>query len=326
MPPTILAFVEQRNGALKKTAAEILGAARRLADREAGGQVVAVLIGQGLAPLAGALGPLGADRVRLVEHADLANYSGDGYARVLAAEVAALKPAAVLFAASALGRDLAPRAAARSGSGLAADCVELAWEGGALTAVRPVYAGKARLKVRIEGRAPMASLRPNVFTAPAPSHGRSAAVEMVAASADPLKDRVREVIQAAAAKIDLTEADIIVTGGRGMKGPEHWGLIEDLAKVLGAATGASRAVVDAGWRPHAEQVGQTGKTVCPSLYIACGVSGAIQHLAGMSSSKVIVAINKDPDAPIFKVADFGIVGDVFEVLPRMTEELKKLRG
>ena len=322
----VLAVLEQRGGALKKTAFEVLGAARRLADAEGPGKVVALLIGQGVSGLAGSLGPRGADGVVVAEHPDLAAYSGDGYAQVVLGEMARAKPALVLFAASAMGKDLAPRVAARAGVGLAADCVGLELEGGAFAAVRPVFAGKARLKVGFASAPAMATLRPNVFTAPPLQPGRKAEIETVSPSPGSRRDAVREVVLAASAKVDLTEADIVVTGGRGLKGPEHWNLIEDLARVLGAATGASRAVVDAGWRPHAEQVGQTGKTVSPTLYIACGVSGAIQHLAGMSSSKVIVAVNKDPDAPIFKVADFGIVGDVFEVLPRMTEEFRRLKG
>ena len=323
--PRILAFIEQRGGVLKRTAGEVLGAARHLAGT---GEVTAVLIGDGVAALGAALGPLGADKVRLLQHPALAAYSGEAYARLTAAETARLKPDLVLFPASAMGKDLAPRVAAACGAGLASDCVALEWQGGAggFVATRPVYAGKALLKLGFASAPAMASLRPNVFTAPPPQPACTAAVEVVAADPGAVRDAVKELVIAASARVDLTEADIVVTGGRGMKGPEHWDLIEGLAAVLGAATGASRAVVDAGWRPHAEQVGQTGKTVTPSLYIACGVSGAIQHLAGMSSSRVIVAVNKDPDAPIFKVADYGIVGDVFEVLPRLTEEFKKLKG
>ncbi len=327
--PGILAVLEQRGGILKKTAFELLGEARRLADQGGPSPVGALLIGAGASALADALGPAGADAVRVLEHADLAFYSGDGYARLVAGEVARLKPAVVLFPASAMGKDLAPRVAALLGAPLASDCVALEVENGALIATRPVFAGKARARVKLSADAgvpALASLRPNVFTAPPPKSGRTASKEVVPADPGVLRDRVREVVAAATAKVDLTEADVIVAGGRGLKGAEHWHLVEELAQALGAATGASRAVVDAGWRPHGEQVGQTGKTVNPTLYIACGISGAIQHLAGMSSSKVIVAVNKDPDAPIFKVADFGIVGDLFEVLPRMTEEFKKLKG
>ena len=320
--PAVLAVLESRGGTLKKTAFEVLGAARHLAGED---RVTAVLLGRGAAALGASLGQAGADLVRAVEHPALDAYSGEGYAKAVADEIARARPALVLFAASAMGKDLAPRVAARVGVGLAGDCIALEAESGSFTASRPVYAGKARLKVGFSGSPAMATLRPNVFTAPPPDPARTAAVETVSADPGNLPDRVREVVQAASARVDLTEADIIVSGGRGMKGPEHWHLIEGLAKVLGAATGASRAVVDAGWRPHSEQVGQTGKTVSPSLYIACGISGAIQHLAGMSSSKVIVAVNKDSDAPIFKVADYGIVGDAFEVLPLLTEAFRKLK-
>ena len=325
----VLVVLEQRGGTLKKTAFEMLGEARRLAGQGGLSPVSALLIGAGVTAMAEGLGPAGADHVRVLEHPDLALYSGEGYARLVAGEAVRLKPALLLFPASAMGKDLAPRVAAMLGAPLAVDCVALEMENGALVALRPVFAGKARARVRLvagDGVPALASLRPNVFTAPPPAPGRTATRETVPADPGALRDSVREVVVAATAKVDLTEADVIVTGGRGLKGPEHWHLIESLAQVLGAATGASRAVVDAGWRPHGEQVGQTGKNVTPSLYIACGISGAIQHLAGMSSSKVIVAVNKDPDAPIFKVADFGIVGDVFEVLPRMTEEFKKLKG
>jgi electron transfer flavoprotein alpha subunit len=231
----------------------------------------------------------------------------------------------VFLPASQMGKDLAPRIAVKLEAGLASDCVSLNVENGELIATRPVYAGKALVDVRVTTPVKVYTLRPNVFTAT--PGGGDAAVESVTVPLDPadLTTTVRD-ITVAAGRPDVTEADIVVSGGRGMKGPEHFALLESLADVLGAAVGASRAVVDAGWRPHDEQVGQTGKTVSPTLYIACGVSGAVQHIAGMSSSKYIVAINKDKDAPIFQLADYGIVGDVFEVVPEMTTRLKQILG
>jgi electron transfer flavoprotein alpha subunit len=225
-----------------------------------------------------------------------------------------------------MGKDLAPRVSGRLGAALAADCTALRFENGEIVATRPVYAGKALVDVKVTTPVRLFSLRPNVFTA-APGDGAPPTVETVApvlSDAD-FASRVTSV-KVSEGRPDVTEAGIIVSGGRGLKAAEHFSLVEALADVLGAAVGASRAVVDAGWRPHDEQVGQTGKTVSPSLYIACGISGAVQHLAGMSSSKYIVAINKDKDAPIFQIADYGIAGDVFEVLPALTAELKKTLG
>jgi electron transfer flavoprotein alpha subunit len=231
----------------------------------------------------------------------------------------------VFLPASQMGKDLAPRVAAKLGAGLASDCVALKVENGDVIATRPVYAGKAVVDVRVKTDVKVFTLRPNVFTA-TPGTG-TASVTPMTVPLDPadFTSTVKE-IHVASGRPDVTEADIIVSGGRGMKGAEHFPLIEGLADVLGAGVGASRAVVDAGWRPHDEQVGQTGKTVAPTLYIACGISGAVQHLAGMSSSKYIVAINKDKDAPIFQVADYGIVGDLFDILPELTAQLKHALG
>src|SRR5262249_23681907 len=230
-----------------------------------------------------------------------------------------------LFGASAIGKDLAPRVAARLGVGLATDCTALSADGGKLLATRPVFAGKANQKVAFAKVPAIASLRPKVF-APVSRNGNAAAVEPLAFSWDAAASRAKVVgVKAAGGgKADLTESEIIVSGGRGLKGPENFRLIEELAEALGATVGASRAVVDAGWRPHSDQVGQTGKAVSPKLYVAVGISGAIQHLAGMSSSRCIVAINKDPEAPIFKVADYGLVGDLFEVVPALTRAVKEL--
>ena len=255
------------------------------------------------------------------DDAALGAYATEAYARALAQAIADAKPSVVLVPFTAMGKDLAPRVAAKIGAGLASDCVGLSASGGKLVARRPLYAGKAYASVEWAGEPQMATLRPNVFPLGTPDASRKA--EVVKGSADTSsRAKVAAVRATAQGKVQLTEAQVIVSGGRGLKGPEHFPLVEALAEAMGAAVGASRAVVDAGWVDHQMQVGQTGKTVSPSLYVACGISGAIQHLAGMSSSKVIVAINKDADAPIFKVADYGILGDVFEVLPKLTEAAK----
>jgi len=322
---SVLVFIEQRDGRVRAVSKEALGEATRLAA-VLGGPVVGVCPAAADPGLA-ALGESGAEQAILARHAAFAAYHPAGYARAVAAAVERVHPKAVLFAASAMGKDLAPRVAARLDLGLATDCTALAAEGGRLIATRPVYAGKAVQKVGFVRAPAMLSLRPKIF-APVAKPGKSAAVETVAVAEDPsfARARLREVISSAAGKADLTESEIIVSGGRGLKGPENFKIVEELADALGATVGASRAVVDAGWRPHADQVGQTGKTVSPKLYVAVGISGAIQHLAGMSSSRCIVAINKDPEAPIFKVADYGLVGDLFEVVPALTEAVKKLNA
>ncbi|TMQ74320.1 MAG: electron transfer flavoprotein subunit alpha/FixB family protein [Candidatus Eisenbacteria bacterium] len=322
----ILVFIEQKGGLVRTVAREALGEAVRLAAT-LGGPVVGVCAAAADPGLA-ALGEAGASELLLATHASFGHYEPAGYARAVVAAVEKVKPAVVLFSASAMGRDLAPRVAARLGVGLAADCTGLAVEGGRLIASRPVYAGKAVQRVAFTGAPALVSLRPKVF-APAPAqNGGAPAVTPLAIEHDPAAARARvlEVRTGSAGKVDLTEAEIIVSGGRGLKGPENFAMIEALAAALGATVGASRAVVDAGWRPHGDQVGQTGKTVSPKLYVAVAISGAIQHLAGMSSSRCIVAINKDPDAPIFKVADFGVVGDAFEVVPALTEAVKALNA
>jgi len=326
MPGDIWVIAEQREGELKKVSYEMLGEGRRLADL-LGEKLVAVLLGKNIAPHADTLGRYGADQVLVADHEALDKYTTEGYTKVVADLIKARQPSLVLFAATSLGRDLAPRVAARVGAGLSVDCVELKLdENKSLICKRPVYAGKALVWEAILAKPQMASLRPNVFRAAKPDESRKAEVEKVPVDFAPgeIRTAVKEIVKGATGKVGLTEASIVVSGGRGLKGPENFYLIENLAEVLGAAVGASRAVVDAGWKEHAYQVGQTGKVVTPNLYIACGISGAIQHLAGMGSSKYIVAINKDPDANIFNVCDYGIVGDVFEVLPALTEEFKKL--
>jgi electron transfer flavoprotein alpha subunit len=324
MSEAFLTFAEQRGGKLRRPSLEAVSEARRLADSR-GGSVVSALIGSGVGALVDELAAFGADRVFVYDAPGFAAYATEAYARALAHAIGEAKPSVVLVPFTALGKDLAPRVAARVGAGLVSDCVELSMKEGRLEARRPMYAGKAFALVRWEADPQMATLRANVFALGQPDAERKA--EVVAAEvATDSRARVREVRASKGGMMELTEAPIVVSGGRGLKGPENFHLVEELAEALGGAVGASRAVVDDGWVDHQLQVGQTGKTVSPNLYVACGISGAIQHLAGMSSSRVIVAINKDADAPIFKVANYGIVGDVFEVLPKLTAAVKEHVG
>jgi electron transfer flavoprotein alpha subunit len=323
--PNVLAIVEQRDGALRTVSDEVLAAAKLVADGVSG-QVHALLIG-GTADAAATLGGFGAEQVYVTDGDALTHYVPEVYTATVADRVRGGDYFAVIFGATSQGKDLAPRVAAKLDVPLAADATALAVENGELIITRPVYAGRAFAKVTLAAEPRLVSIRSNTFRAqPAQAAGK---VEKIQASGDAgaARTKVREVKAAAGGKLDVGEAPIVVSGGRGMKGPEHWKLLEDLRDALGsnAALGASRAVVDAGWRPHGEQVGQTGKTVSPQLYFAVGISGAMQHLAGMRTAKTIVAINRDPDAPIFKIADYGLVGDVHEVLPKLTEEIKKIR-
>lgn len=321
----ILAFAEQRNGQFKKTAFEIVTAAKTIAG-PLNGEVIAVVVGNNISSIAAQLGGYGAAKVVAVEDARLDLYSTTAYAKVIA-EIAKTEAAEIiLLPASEMGKDVSPRVSVKLDAGLATGCTVLNVENDIVKATRPVYAGKGLVEVVIKSAVKIFTLRPNVFTAGV-SSGAQAPVEQrtIELNEQDFASMVTEV-KISSGKKDVAEADIIVSGGRGLKGPEHFSLIEDLASSLGAAVGASRAVVDAGWRPHDEQVGQTGKTVSPSLYVAVGISGAVQHLAGMSSSKYIVAVNKDKDAPIFTVADYGMVGDAFEIIPAITAEVKKLLG
>lgn len=323
MGNNVLVIAEQRDGILKKVAFEMLGMGSKLAAAQ-GGSVEAALLGSGLDGLPDALAQCGATRVYVADDNSLANYSSEGYTNTLAAIIGRIEPAIVLVGATALGRDLAPRLAAQLDVGLASDCIALELDDGRLLGTRPIFAGKALAKVKLNGNPQLATVRANVLPAPEPDTGKTAIVESVAAAADDVQAKVVDIIGAGEGAIDVAEADIIVSGGRGVAGPEGFAPIHSLAQTLGAAVGASRAAVDAGWIEHAHQVGQTGKTVTPNLYIACGISGAIQHLAGMKTSKAIVAVNKDPEAPIFKVANYGIVGDLFEVAPLLEKEFKAL--
>ena len=321
----LLVVAEQREGKFKKAAYEVTQTGRKIAS-QLGADLVTLIIGDKIGPLAQELAPYGAGRVLLAEDPRLRFYSSTAYSRMVA-EVARKENAAVVFlTGTQMGKDLSARVSAKLEAGLAADCVALKVDGGEIIASRPVYAGKSLVDVKVLSPVKIFTLRPNVFTA-APSNGGSVTTEQVPLSLTDADFVVHATgVKVNAGRPDVTEAGIIVSGGRGLKGPENFHLVEELADTLGAAVGASRAVVDAGWRPHDEQVGQTGKTVSPTLYVACGISGAIQHLAGMSSSKYIVAINKDKDAPIFQIADYGIVGDVFEILPALNSELKKVVG
>jgi electron transfer flavoprotein alpha subunit len=326
MPQGVMTIAEQRDGEIRKISYEIVSEGRRLADA-LGQNVTTLLLGSNIKDKAATFGHYGADKVLVADDPRLETYTTDAYAAVIAELVKANDPAILLLGASVQGKDLAARLSARLGVGMAQDCTAFSIEDGNLVAIRPIYAGKAYAKVTFNESWPqMAAARPNVMAMNEPDTSRSAEVEDASFSLDDslLKTKVVDVAKDQSGKVDLTEAEKIVSGGRGMKGPEHYEILEALADVIGASVGASRSAVDAGWRPHTDQVGQTGKVVSPNLYIACGISGAIQHLAGMSTSKVIVAINKDPDAPIFQRADYGVVEDLFKVVPALTEEAKKL--
>ncbi len=317
----ILVFCELKDGKLRKSSAEALSAGRRLADAS-GKQLGALFVGASVAG-SGDAAKYGADAILTCEAAPLASYSSDAFAMAIADAVKAKGATVLLGAATAMGKDALPRAAARLGAGYAGDVTDLSMADGKLVAVRPVYAGKAIATTAFASGIQVATTRPNVFEAV--EKAGAGAVEALPAPAGDFKAIVKEILAKGTGKPDLTEANVIVSGGRGMKNGENFAILEELADALGGVVGASRAAVDAGWGlSHDMQVGQTGKVVSPTLYIACGISGAIQHIAGMSGSKYIVAINKDPEAPIFKLASYGIVGDLFEVVPELTKAAKAL--
>jgi electron transfer flavoprotein alpha subunit len=321
MAKGVFVIAEQRDGALRKVSFELASAARKLAD-QTGDEVSAILLGSGIESLAAELGKFGVDKVFVGDNAALEPYVTEAHTQVVAKILKDNDAAIALFGASVQGKDLSARVAAKLAGGLATDCTDVKIDGGKFVAVRPMYAGKCFGEVVFNTTPAMASLRPNVFAAV--ENAKAAAVNKVDVAVDGIKSKVLEVQKDTSGKVDLTEANVIVSGGRGMKGPDEYKMLEDLADVLKGTVGASRAAVDAGWRPQKDQVGQTGKVVSPNLYIACGISGAIQHLAGMSSSKCIVAINKDAEAPIFTKADFGVVDDLFKVVPELTTACKKL--
>jgi electron transfer flavoprotein alpha subunit len=322
----ILAFAETRNGELRKVALEAVTAARKLADAT-GGEVHALLAGApGIAEKAEQLGKYGADVVLVTENDAFARYNPEALAALAAERLESGGYRVAIFAASAEGRDLAPRVAGKTGSGIVTDVIAAELTGDTLTVKHPMNIGKLIATITVSGSPAIISVRPNTYSpVENPKAGR---VENVAAAGDPAASRVvvKDVVSGDRAKLDLAEAPVIVAGGRGLKAAENFKLVEDLADAFGnAAVGATRAVTDDGWRPHADQIGQTGRLVSPQLYVAVGISGAVQHLAGMKTSKTIVAINKDKDAPIFKVADYGIVGDVFDVVPALTEAIREAR-
>ena len=322
MANKILAILEQREGSLKKVSYEVASVASKLA-KELNLEVEAVVVANDVNDLNN-ISKYGIQKIIHLKNSEFSNYTSSGYTEAISNYSKEVNAVCLIVGNTSLGNDLAPRLAVKLNSGCITDCVNLQVESGEVIATRPIYAGKAFTKVKLSSVVKVFTIRPNVFKAELYENGTSN-IEIKEISSPNLKSKVVS-FKKSEGKLDVAEADIIVSGGRGIKGPENFNLIESLADSLGAAVGASRAVVDAGWRPHREQVGQTGKTVSPSLYVACGISGAIQHLAGMSTSKYIVAINKDKDAPIFSVADYGIAGDLFEILPVLTEEIKKIRS
>ena len=320
-----LVFAEIRDGVIKKITREIITAAGKLVD-VTGGQIHVVLIGNEIDSLIEEAKGFTTGKVFAVKSPNLERYSSQGYTIAMEAAIKEADPAFVLFGATAMGKDLSSRVAARCNAALLTDCTEIGLEDGVLKAKRPVYSGKVYAEVvTTKDNIKMASIRPNIYP-PAEAAGGSAEVIAVAISADEgsIGAMVKEIVKSAGGEKDVTEAEIIVAGGRALKSEENFQLLKDLADVLGGSVGASRAAVDAGYAPHSIQIGQTGKVVNPKLYIACGVSGAIQHLVGMRTSKVIVAVNKDANAPIFQKADYGITGDLFEIVPLLTEEFRKL--
>jgi electron transfer flavoprotein alpha subunit len=318
-----LIFGEVRGGSLKPITRELITVANQLAG---GAPVSLALVGEGADHALAEAKTLPVAKVFAARHALLSSYSSQAYAVALAAIVQASDAGVVLFGTTTEGRDLSARTAARCGASLFADCTELSLANGVLRVKRPVYSGKVYAELESKAAIQMASVRPNIFP-PTAGSGSPEVVEVPVSIDDSMvRGRVKEFVQTAGGSKDLTEADIIVSGGRSLKSSENFAILEELARTLHATVGASRAAVDAGYRPHSAQVGQTGKVVNPKLYIAVGISGAIQHLVGMRTSKVIVAINKDENAPIFQKADYGIVGDLFDVVPKLTQEFKALLG
>ncbi|WP_047150562.1 electron transfer flavoprotein subunit alpha/FixB family protein [Aneurinibacillus tyrosinisolvens] len=320
MSKKVLVVAEARDGSLRNVSFEALAAAKRIAD---GGEIIAAAFGSDAANYVEALGQYGANKVYTVTNKELDTYTTDAYSQALRQVIDAVQPEAIFIPHTGVGRDLAPRVAARLGLGLVSDVIDVEIDGGEVVFTRPIYAGKAFEKKKMTDGIQFATIRPNNIPAGEPGASAAEAVPFNVEIKD-LRAVIKEVVRKTAGGVDLSEAKIVISGGRGVKSAEGFKPLQELAEVLGAAVGASRGACDAEYCDYSLQIGQTGKVVTPDLYIAAGISGAIQHLAGMSNSKVIVAINKDPEAPIFQVADYGIVGDLFEVVPLLTEEFKKV--
>ncbi|MFD3445382.1 electron transfer flavoprotein subunit alpha/FixB family protein [Microbacteriaceae bacterium 4G12] len=322
MARKVLVMGEVRDGSLRNVSFEAVAAAKTMAE---GGEVVGLLVGESVASLANELVYYGADRVVTVEDAQLKSYTSDGYAQAVLAVIAEEQPEGFVLGHTALGKDISPKLAAKLDAGLVSDVTALEIAGGNVVFTRPIYSGKAFEKKIITDGMLFATIRPNNIPTLEKDESRTGEVKTLAVDIKDLRTIIKEVVRKTAEGVDLSEAKVIIAGGRGVKSADGFKTLQELADVLGAAVGASRGACDAEYCDYSLQIGQTGKVVTPDLYIACGISGAIQHLAGMSNSKVIVAINKDPEANIFKVADYGIVGDLFEVVPLLTEEFKKLK-
>ncbi len=322
MSRKVLVLGEARDGSLRNVSFEAIAAAKTISE---GGEVVAVLIGESVSALGNELIQYGADRVVTVEDEKLAQYTSDGYSQAFMAVVDQESPEGIVFGHTALGKDLSPKIASKLSTGLISDATALEVSGGNLVFTRPIYSGKAFEKKIVTDGIVFATIRPNNIAALEKDESRSGDVSSVSVEIKDLRAIIKEVVRKASEGVDLSEAKVVIAGGRGVKSEDGFEPLKELADVLGGAVGASRGACDADYCDYSLQIGQTGKVVTPDLYIACGISGAIQHLAGMSNSKVIVAINKDPEANIFNVADYGIVGDLFEVVPMLTEEFKKLK-
>lgn len=317
----VLVLAEAKDGKLRNVSFETIAAGKKIAG---GDSVTVVAVGTNASAYAESLSHYGADEVIVIKNPMLDQYIPEGYAQALTAVIKDVQPDAILFGHTAIGKDLAPKLAARFGYGLISDCTDVVVDGGGVTFVRPIYAGKAFEKKRFLDGVIFATIRPNNIPALDADSSRSANVREFSVEITDLRSIIKEVVKKTSGSVDLAEAKVIVSGGRGVKSADGFKPLQELADLLGGAVGASRGACDAGYCDYSLQIGQTGKVVTPDLYIACGISGAIQHLAGMSNSKVIVAINKDPEAPIFQVADYGIVGDLFEVVPMLIEEFKKV--
>lgn len=322
MSKKVLVLGEAREGALRNVSYEAIAAAKTISG---GGEVVSVLLGDSVKDLAGELVKFGADRVITVEHPHLKQYTSDGYGQAILAVIEQESPEAIVFGHTALGKDLSPKIASKLQIGLVSDVTSIEGEGDDAVYIRPIYSGKAFEKVKVKNGIQFITIRPNNIAPLVKDDSKTGDVTSLSVDITNLRTIIKEVVRKSSEGVDLSEAKVVIAGGRGVKSEEGFKPLQELANVLGGAVGASRGACDADYCDYSLQIGQTGKVVTPDLYIAAGISGAIQHLAGMSNSKIIVAINKDPEANIFKVADYGIVGDLFEVIPMLTEEFKKLK-